>query len=1428
MKNKSRLILSLGILTLSLLISRVGNTNPDSAGYFTITDEILRSRAAFASVDDEISRILDLGVLTERDYQKLRGPVLLKIRSAIHFQLREHFGKIVNTVNFDLQRDSGFPSQSPSMNNRPLRFHKKAAEIIRNFIAQEQISVIIRSNAPIGMDEVSAILTLRGEVRFMYESISGASVSIPIKNLSNLIKQPFVTELWPNAKGNLELHTSVKQIGANVVHNRLQLDGFDVTVAVVDGGISSSHPQLRGRVIDTRNGQSSQGQNVDHGTKVAGIIAAAPLEKGHGVTGVSPGVYLLDARVTTNGNAYEDATKAIRWAAEKADIINLSMGWDVWEYGRNGDDPMSLLVDEVVSDGVIFVKSAGNYRNKRATGSILSHSNQNQNNFADHTISLDNIKFASGESTPITLVWYAETNDLDLAILDADGYELASCRTSDGSELARCHTSGENTHNADLTGAFFEQIQFYPPADTEHSGTYTVRVEAPAVNDGQRQSYEIFLTHGKFSEPKPEKDRAQTISVPGYSKKAITVGAVDNTDTHTQAEFSSQGPSNTKLIKPEVVAPGVDIHTIVGDDIPDGGTSMAAPHVAGVAALILDAVGKKSPDEWNFSPDEVKSAIVRGAERGVGKIPNRPDNMYGAGLVKADNIIFGGTIPPGSKLRATITPRLLGYRFNGYFLNAENTYPKLSSGSLTAAISWENEKHDLDLRLLSKNEVLVAADSYAGANYEKISGLITPAIGVEFYLDVYNRSQEDVFFTGASTHPIEKQFLDSLDSNLAQQQDSQNQSLSSDSTQNARLRATLKGHTDSVNSVAFSLDGQTIASGSWDNTIRLWNPRTAEHVATLTGHTDRVTSVAFSPNGNLLASGSWDKTVSFWNPHTGKRLASTYSRHTTNETFTSVVAADADGDSYWFASGSLDNSVWLWRGYGLTQHTNKYKLSGHTHDVSSVAFSADERTLASGSHDNTVKLWYLHTRSLRATLKGHTDFVTSVAFSPEGRTLASGSWDNTIILWEVASRKSIKILRGHTDRVLAVAFSPDGRTLASGSDDQTIRLWNVNTGQQRDTLLGHTSSVTAVAFSPDRRTLASAGGWDNTLMLWNLSPSPTPAPTVRITPSPVVSPAIGDNLVIKVDISGVQNVAGYQATVQFDPTALRYIEGANGSYLPAGSLFVPPVVNANQVTLAATSLDGDSDGAGTLATLTFEVVVVKPSQITLSDVMIMEKDLTAIPIIVKGGDVVVQRTGALDINGDGVVNIQDLTVVATHFGNIGENQADVNRDGIVDIRDLLLVAGGINAGAAPSAYPLAVSTLTTQDVQMWLSLAQQLDLNFATYQKGVAVLQELLTELTPKETALLSNYPNPFNPETWIPYHLANNAGVQITIHDAKGALVRQLDLGHQMGGYYTSRSRAAYWDGRNGRGELVSSGIYFYTITAGDFAATKRMVIVK
>ena len=203
---------------------------------------------------------------------------------------------------------------------------------------------------------------------------------------------------------------------------------------------------------------------------------------------------------------------------------------------------------------------------------------------------------------------------------------------------------------------------------------------------------------------------------------------------------------------------------------------------------------------------------------------------------------------------------------------------------------------------------------------------------------------------------------------------------------------------------------------------------------------------------------------------------------------------------------------------------------------------------------------------------------------------------------------------------------------------------------------------------------------------------------------------------------------------------------------------------------------------------------------------------------------------AEDVNGDGVVNIQDLVLVASHLGQAGQNVADVNGDGVVNIQDLVLVAGELGTEtAAPSAWHrTSVGVPSREKVEQWLTQAYRLSLTDVRSQRGIFLLERLLAALAPKETTLLANYPNPFNPETWIPYQLAKPAEITLSIYAVDGRVVRQLTLGHQPAGMYRNKKRAAYWDGRNEQGERVASGVYFYMLTAGDFSATRKLLIRK
>ena len=249
----------------------------------------------------------------------------------------------------------------------------------------------------------------------------------------------------------------------------------------------------------------------------------------------------------------------------------------------------------------------------------------------------------------------------------------------------------------------------------------------------------------------------------------------------------------------------------------------------------------------------------------------------------------------------------------------------------------------------------------------------------------------------------------------------------------------------------------------------------------------------------------------------------------------------------------------------------------------------------------TIRLWDAETGASKTTLTGHSDTVSSVAFSPNGATLASGSWDGTIRLWDAETGAPKATLTGHRNNVSSVAFSPNGAILASGGGwDETIRLWDAETGVRKATLTGHRGSVYSVAFRPNGATLAS-GSFDETIRLWEL-----PTTRVNITPYPVDPPAIGEQFTINLSIVEGENVGGYQFTVGFDETILRYVGSANGNYLPPGSFFVPPVVSENAVTLSTTSLTGVSNGDGTLATVTFEVLDVKESPIALSDLILTD------------------------------------------------------------------------------------------------------------------------------------------------------------------------------------------------------------------------------
>lgn len=359
------------------------------------------------------------------------------------------------------------------------------------------------------------------------------------------------------------------------------------------------------------------------------------------------------------------------------------------------------------------------------------------------------------------------------------------------------------------------------------------------------------------------------------------------------------------------------------------------------------------------------------------------------------------------------------------------------------------------------------------------------------------------------------------------------------------------GHQLQVQRVSFSPDGKILASGSLDQTVKLWDVATGNLLRTLTGHKGGVLSVVFSPDGKTIASGSEDKTIKFWDVATGRenKLIAGHSTRVTSLAFSS--------DGKLLASGGQDSTVKVW---DVTSGRALKTLVGHLDKVTSLSFSPDNKTLASGSWDYTISLWQVSTGKKTRTLKGHSHTVASVSFSPDGKWLVSGSQDKTLKLWEVASGKNQRTLKGHTDAVFTVAFSPNDKTIASGSNDGTVKLWNAVSGKEIKTLKGHSKWVASVAFSPDGKTIASGSG-DKTMKLWDVTKVSDPK---QITGSTCVDGSLSFSTDGKNLVSGSNG----------DDTAIKLWN------LTSGKQLKPLTGHSDWVTSVAFSPDGQTLASG--------------------------------------------------------------------------------------------------------------------------------------------------------------------------------------------------------------------------------------------------------
>ena len=336
-----------------------------------------------------------------------------------------------------------------------------------------------------------------------------------------------------------------------------------------------------------------------------------------------------------------------------------------------------------------------------------------------------------------------------------------------------------------------------------------------------------------------------------------------------------------------------------------------------------------------------------------------------------------------------------------------------------------------------------------------------------------------------------------------------------------------------------------------------------------------------------------------------------------------------------------------------------------------------------------------------------------------------------------------------------------------------------------------------------------------------------------------------DTFTLHLNTENVKSLAGWQADLVFDPDVLEAVEVIEGDFLMSETeetRFNGGTIqnSAGKITgINVLRLSGGVSGKGTLCSVSFNVIGPGECRLTLENFEAGSSSTQSIPsippeyIIVVEGEVSTRL--AEDVNQDGQVNVIDLIQVAQSLGEDPSlnPQVDVNSDGTINILDLITVAQYLGESTDSSAAPALLAKdnkeLTPAMIQAWINQAQLENDGSIAFRQGIANLQKLLETVTvPKKTMLLANYPNPFNPETWIPYQLAKPAAVNLTIYAANGSVVRTLALGHQAAGIYQGRGRAAYWDGKNEIGESAASGIYFYTFTADDFTATRKMLLMK
>ncbi len=662
-----------------------------------------------------------------------------------------------------------------------------------------------------------------------------------------------------------------------------------------------------------------------------------------------------------------------------------------------------------------------------------------------------------------------------------------------------------------------------------------------------------------------------------------------------------------------------------------------------------------------------------------------------------------------------------------------------------------------------------------------------------------------------------------------------------------------EGHAGQVTSVDFNPSGRRIVSGSRDRTLKLWETDTGKLLATFEGHTDVIWSVAFSPDGSMIASGSEDGTVRLWNALDGSQLYS-LTGHTQG-----VLSVAFHPDGNLIASGARDGAVRFWH-INLAESSNPIgeaePFVTYDRQVMSVRFNSNGRILAVGllnsPTDNTLKLWDILTPSELQSFD--TQIVHDLSFSPTRPQLAVvGSAEGTITIWSSSYPKPVLLEPQRGEFV-----NPSQINLGWEAVENAV-YYDVEISNDSNFVAANTQFMTVTA-----NELSFEGKNNISHYWWRVSTGSfsrvsdwsevrdfrAPSCAVRIVPS-VRRVNLGEEFAVDVFVESIIDLQGFEFDLRWtNPNVLTFVTVTNfrdifgESGIGHQPTEPPDQVNGiyKDVVAAKTGARGIT-GSGIMLGVSFRAKAVGTSKIQVQDLILVDSNEERINCEIHEFEVIVEElVRPWDVNLDGVVNILDLTTVARYIGQpIPTNldiYPDVNGDGVIDINDSVLVSAHFGESyqtdeirAAPQSASESLYLIPPSIRKQLESIYRELLLmsnNSPEFIRARQVLQHLLFPSVPAHNQLLPNYPNPFNPETWIPFHLASAGQVTIEIYDAAGTLIRQLDLGYLMPGRYLSRGEAAYWDGTNVYSDPVASGIYFYTLSTQSFHATRRMVILK